>query len=521
VRIRIVVVALWLLAAACPSSEPARPDPSPPAGPAPAGTIRFGYPAEPPTLDPIAQGGASAATRDLLRPILPSLFALDSGLRPVGDLAESWAVSEDAVRITLRDAAWSDGTPVSASDVRFSWEHLRDGPTGLRYRPLRDVDVIGPKEFRLVFDEPVRRWWSLFSIDDFVLPAHAYDTDWRNGPTVGAGPFVFDGWTRGLSVRLVRNDAYSGEPAGAEAIEVLFVPDDETRLQLLERGELDVVYAAGEANFGARAQARGFEPTTGEADGGPALSGSWGPTWWELDLNAAKLGDAAGSVARAVATGLDRTLVAELLEDSGQVMHGIPAAFPVPGPRAAGEPPVDGPWSRYTPDLDAAREALGGSRTITLTYARGSSAASGIARMIHFRLLDAGLRVDLAGVDADRFDTPMVAEGSADAYLVLRRGADAPDVWPYHANAVAAGRVPTAGRAIEDAVTGGVLPSQPTPGLDAGDWTQAESALAASGLVIPLARVRTWLAVRDGIAGPHALGTASGPLWNASAWRGG
>ena len=56
----------------------------------------------------------------------------------------------------------------------------------------------------------MRRWWSLFSIDDMVLPEHAYSADWGRGPTVSGGPFEVDSWSDGLRVRLKRNDALLG-----------------------------------------------------------------------------------------------------------------------------------------------------------------------------------------------------------------------------------------------------------------------------------------------------------------------
>lgn len=532
------------MATACPGGddEASPPPPATPSGPPPAGTIRLAYPAEPPTLDPVAATGGSAATRDILRPVLPALFRLDATSRPQPELAAAWPTATDialdpfSVRLRLREASWSDGTPITADDVRFSWERLREGPTGLRYRQLRDVEVVSPRELVLRFDATVRRWWALFSVDDMILPAHAHTPDWGGGPTISGGPFVFDGWTPGLSVRLRRNASWWGPPTGAEAVEVLFVPDDEMRLQLLERGEVDVAYAPGEANWGHRARVRGLEATGGALEAGGA-SGAWGPSWWELDADLDRLGDRR-ALAAAVSAAVDRSLAVEVLEDSGQRMDGIPHRFPAPRPRdlVDGTPALSGPWP--APDLARARTILreggfterggvlrrgsGGAQEVLLAYAEGSGTAASLARMIHFQVRPLGLRVELVAVPADRLEREWIPDRRADLYLLLRRGADAPDATVYRSDAPGPGRSPDTDEAVDrarTAVAAARLDGRVVTGTARGAWTTVQETLLRTGAVVPLARVRTWIVARPPVSGPWATGTAAGPLWNAEDWR--
>src|SRR5439155_10242980 len=222
----------------------------------------------------------------------------------------------------------------TAADVRFSWEKLRKGPTGYRYRYLKDVRVLGPRTLSLRFDRPVRRWWSLFSLDDMVLPAHAYSPRWKDGPTVSGGPFSFKSWTKGLKIQLVRNETY-WDKAGVGSIDVFFVPEDETRLKLLDRRELDAFYAPGDVNIGRRAGAFGFRETSRALGTGPGASGAWASAWWELDLDPGRTGDA---IAAAIGQAVDPALAAEIFEVSGQIADGIPRRFPAPGPKADNRP---------------------------------------------------------------------------------------------------------------------------------------------------------------------------------------
>lgn len=491
--------------------------------------MHFGYPSEPPTLDPLAPAGAAASTRDILRPMLPALFSLDDRLRPRPDLVAAWPRKRDittgpfTVRLELRRAEWSDGRAITSSDVRFSWQRLRAGPTGYRYRFLHDVQVLGPRTLRLHFDRPVRRWWALFSIDDMVLPAHAYSARWKDGPTVSGGPFVFAGWTRGLEIDLTRNERYWSK-ARVGAIKVEFVPEDETRLKLVQRRELDAFYSAGDANMGRRANAFGFERTTRALAGGPAASGAWAAAWFELDLDPDRI---QAPLAAAIGEAMDPSLAAEIFEDSGQTADGIPARFPVPGARSENGPAVPGPWAGRGSIPEAKRMLAGGSvgrviagggtATVSLAFDRDSGAAQ-IAGFVHFRLLPIGVRAELVGLDTADFEDLVASAKAPPAVVRLRRGADAPDAAAYVFGGL--GSAETAADHVNgsEIARPATLQAEPVTGLDSASWTAAERDLAMAHTAYPLVRIREWIVGR-GLDGPQATGTSSGPLWNAATWR--
>src|SRR5207249_220688 len=109
---------------------------------------------------------------------------------------------------------------------------------------------------------------------------------------------------------------------------------------LLDRGRLDALFADGDTNFGRRAAARGYTRTTKALGGSRASSGAWASEWWELDIDPQRTGAA---VARAIGLAVDPSLAAEILEDAGQTMDGIPARFPVRGPTRENDPSLGGP----------------------------------------------------------------------------------------------------------------------------------------------------------------------------------
>ena len=472
--------------------------PKPSTSAAPTTTLHFGYPDEPPTLDPLAPGGASSETRDILRPVLPALFRLNNKLRPVPDLVESWPVPSDismdpfSVRLKLRKAYWSDRRRITARDVSFSATKLRDGPTGYRYTDLTRVDVLSPRTLRLRFDRPLRRWWSLFSLDDMVLPSHAYSRAWANGPTVSGGPFAFKSWTKGLDVDLVRNASYFGDKAKLGALDIEFVPDDETRLQLLQKQQLDAFFAEGSPNMGRRARASGFPDTTKALDGSGGASGVWGPTWIELDMDPARM---SAPLRRAVVTGTGPALAAEIFEDSARVLDALPPNFRY-------RPGVV-PWQVRGDIAKAFALAKGTSVGFQLGFPDGPPGA--VANFMHFRFAP-GVTIEIAGVEPSTFEKSWLPEKRSPAFLRMRRGADAPDAASY-------GRGPDVLAAESDGAGTGI-----EAGLDPAAWGRVEQGLHDAATVAPIIRVRTWIVGRAGVAGPRPTGTSEGPFVDAATW---
>jgi hypothetical protein len=171
------------------------------------------------------------------------------------------------------------------------------------------------------------------------------------------------------------------------------------------------------------------------------------------------------------------------------------------------------------------QDRQGNDVELLLAVSDDSSAGGGLARLVHFQMRPLGLRVEVVALPAPRLESEWMAQGKADAYVVLRRGADAPDVSAYLSaarpgwNLAQVGQADAALDEAETAVDPARAVKGPVTGLAAGAWTRAQRDLVASHAVYPLARARTWIVSRGGVAGPQATGAGAGPLWNAEDWR--
>jgi peptide/nickel transport system substrate-binding protein len=175
--------------------------------------------------------------------------------------AENGGISADGRTITLKlrdDIVWSDGTPITSADFKFTYDmEMADGNAVSSRSPYDLIETIETPDERTVvvtFTKPYAPWLSsLFagSAGISIVPAHilqpVFDAEgnidtaaWNTAPTVGCGPFVFDEWESGSFARFVANDNFwLGRPKLDELF-FRFVPDDASMIAALVAGDGDV-----------------------------------------------------------------------------------------------------------------------------------------------------------------------------------------------------------------------------------------------------------------------------------------
>jgi len=154
-------------------------------------------------------------------------------------LAASWSFSEDGrdLTFTLRQAAWSDGTPVTAKDVRFTWTAQTSPEVawpGVTFKEhIREVEVVDPRTVRFRFDRVYPEMLA-DAVEGGILPEHRFAAvpfaEWRthdwSAEKIGSGPFVLESWRPGEEIALARNPSYPvpGRPL-VDKVVVRIVPD--------------------------------------------------------------------------------------------------------------------------------------------------------------------------------------------------------------------------------------------------------------------------------------------------------
>jgi len=240
--------------------------------------ITIGMQLEPPMLDPT--GGAAAAIDEIVYSnVFEGLtrFASDGSIIP--GLAESWEISEDGTEYAFHlrpGVTFHDGAAMTAEDVVFSLDRARaEGSTNAQaalFANIVNAEAIDDSTVIVTLDGPDGAFLFDMAWGDAVIvdPASA-DTNATN--PVGTGPFRFDEWRQGDSVRLTRYDDYWGDAPALTDVTFRFISDPTAALASMMAGDVDAfpVFPAPENHGQFEADPR-FNVIVGSTEGESILA---------------------------------------------------------------------------------------------------------------------------------------------------------------------------------------------------------------------------------------------------------
>ncbi len=171
-------------------------------------------------------------------------------------LAKSWDWSADRKTVTFHleeNAVWSDGVPVTADDVRFTWQaHVSPDvayseATAKRF--ITDVEVVDPHTVRFHFSRTYAK--QLLDINEgTILPKHAWSTlpfrewrksaDWFREHLVTSGPFLLESWKPQQEIVLKKNERYfQPHRPRLDRVVLRIVPESSSQVAQLLSHEVD------------------------------------------------------------------------------------------------------------------------------------------------------------------------------------------------------------------------------------------------------------------------------------------
>lgn len=203
---------------------------------------------DPVTFGMNAQFSSAPISQLMSAQMLDTLIFLSDDYQLTPGLAESWEVSEDGLELTLnlrQGVSWHDGEPFTAEDVKFNFDEIvplqvYGGPLAAR---IASTEIVDDATVLITLSEPYGPLLEAVA-SQFMIPKHVYEgTDYLTNPAnnepVGTGPFVFDSYSSGEQVVLVKNDDYWGGDTEVDKIVYTTLPDANTRAVSLFAGEID------------------------------------------------------------------------------------------------------------------------------------------------------------------------------------------------------------------------------------------------------------------------------------------
>ena len=197
--------------------------------------------------------------------IYDTLFALDEKLEVKPQMVDKWEVSPDKLTwtFTLRDGLeWHDGKPVTAEDCVASIKRwgAKDSMGQKLMGVIADLSAPDARTIKMVLKQPyglvLQTLGKSSSNVPFMMPKAIASTDPNTQITesIGSGPFIFkkDEWKAGEKAVYVKNPKYKpraepasglagGKVAKVDRVEWMTIPDQQTQVNALIGGEVDLV----------------------------------------------------------------------------------------------------------------------------------------------------------------------------------------------------------------------------------------------------------------------------------------
>jgi len=199
-----------------------------------------------------------AETEGIITPFMV-LYALHDALvkpMPAGpntaSLAESWTQSKDGLTyefVLRKGVKFHNGDPVTAADVKFSFERYKGSGAKLLKDRLREVQIVDPGRVRFHLKEPWPDFMTFYGTSatgaGWIVPK-AYiekvgDDGFKKHP-IGAGPYKFVSFNPGVELVMEANEGYWRKVPTVKRLIYRSMPEETTRAAALKKGEVDIAY---------------------------------------------------------------------------------------------------------------------------------------------------------------------------------------------------------------------------------------------------------------------------------------
>jgi len=344
-----------------------------------------------------------------------TLLARDAELNVVNDLATGYEVSDDGLVYTVAirdDAVFSDGEPVTAADVAYTFNAAAEQGGLTDVTVLESAQATDDTTVELRLSEPQSTFVNRM-ITLGIVPEHAHGDGYGRDP-VGSGPYVLERWDEGQQLIVTANPDYYGEQPVFERLVFQFT-DEDGNLAAARAGEVQVAVvppalAAGDID--------GMRLVSVESVDNRGILFPYRPSTGETDPDGNPIGNEVTSdlaMRQAINVAVDReALVEGILEGAGSPatgpVDGLPwynadSAIAYADPDRAAELLAEGGWEDT--DGDGLLDKDGTAAAFTVLYPADDSVRQGLALAVVDMLAPLGIEVTPEGASFDEIEPRM------------------------------------------------------------------------------------------------------------------
>ena len=167
-------------------------------------------------------------------------------------LAESWTEAKDHLSYTFtlrKGVKFHNGEPVTAEDVKFSWDRYKGASSKLLKDKVKEVQILSPSQVRFVLREPwpdfITFYGTTASGAGWIVPKKYIEKvgdDGFKAAPIGAGPYKVVSFKPGVELVLEAFDGYWRKAPSVKRLVMRSMPEETTRAAALKAGEIDIAY---------------------------------------------------------------------------------------------------------------------------------------------------------------------------------------------------------------------------------------------------------------------------------------
>ncbi|WP_088044430.1 glutathione ABC transporter substrate-binding protein [Bacillus sp. EAC] len=181
--------------------------------------------------------------------VYETLVVPDKNMEPQPLLATEWKQIDNVTwEFKLRDGVkFHDGAPFNADAVKTNFERILDpktaSPQAGKFEMIKEIKVVDDSTVQFILKYPYAPLLSILMSNEgsIISPKSIAENSDKIGQNpVGTGPYVFKSWKSGEEINIVKNNEYWGNKPKIDGVVFKVVPEDATRLAMIETGEAHV-----------------------------------------------------------------------------------------------------------------------------------------------------------------------------------------------------------------------------------------------------------------------------------------